>query len=71
MADHNQAGHFLDFHVVVVTTGGPANSERLPEADEVICDTVSRARRFPITPTSIVMVTRATQDFRFSLLGRG
>jgi xanthine dehydrogenase accessory factor len=68
---------FLDFHVVVLDDREEfADAERVPEADEVICDDFEVAlERYPITPnTSVVMVTRGHRQDELSLrkvLGRG
>ncbi len=68
---------FLDFHVVVLDDREEfANVERMPEADEVICDDYEAAiDRYPIdSNTYIVMVTRGHKQDEVSLrraLGRG
>lgn len=68
---------FLDFYVVVLDDREDfASSERLPEADEVICDDFEAAlERFPIdSNTSIVLVTRGHRQDELSLrkcVGRG
>ncbi|MBA4179938.1 MAG: hypothetical protein C0506_05050 [Anaerolinea sp.] len=68
---------FLDFHVAVIDDREDfANSERLPEADQVICDDYEAALdRFPIDAnTTIVMVTRGHKQDELALrhcLGRG
>jgi xanthine dehydrogenase accessory factor len=68
---------FLDFHVVVLDDREDfANSERLPEADEILCeDYESAIDRYPINAnTSIVMVTRGHKQDELALrhaLGRG
>lgn len=68
---------FLDFHVVVLDDREDfANVERMPEADEVICDDYEAAiDRYPIDAnTYIVMVTRGHKQDEVSLrraLGRG
>ena len=68
---------FLDFHVTVIDDREDfANSERIPEADEVICDDYEAALdRFSIDAnTSIVMVTRGHKQDELALrhcLGRG
>lgn len=67
----------LDFHVAVVDDREEfANAERIPDADEVICDDFEAALgRFPINAnTSVVMVTRGHKQDEVSLravLGRG
>jgi xanthine dehydrogenase accessory factor len=68
---------FLDFYVVVLDDREDfADPERLPEADEVICDDFETAlERFPIdSNTSIVLVTRGHRQDELSLrkcVGRG
>jgi len=68
---------FLDFHVVVLDDREDfADPERIPEADEVICDDFEAAlERFAITPnTWVVMVTRGHKQDELSLrkvIGRG
>ncbi len=68
---------FLDFHVAVLDDREDfANEERLPEADDVICDDYEAALdRFPINAnTSVVMVTRGHKQDELALrrcLGRG
>jgi len=68
---------FLDFYVAVLDDRDDfANEERLPEADEVICDDYEAAiDRFPIDAnTTIVLVTRGHKQDEISLrrcLGRG
>jgi xanthine dehydrogenase accessory factor len=68
---------FLDFHVAVLDDREDfADPERLPEADEVICDDFEAALdRYPIDAnTHIVMVTRGHKQDEMSLrrvLGRG
>lgn len=68
---------FLDFHVAVIDDREEfANSERIPEADEVICDDYEAALdRFTIDAnTSVVMVTRGHKQDELALrhcLGRG
>jgi xanthine dehydrogenase accessory factor len=68
---------FLDFHVVVLDDRDDfANEERIPEADQVICDDYETALdAFPIDAnTAIVMVTRGHKQDELSLrrcLGRG
>ena len=68
---------FLDFHVAVIDDREDfANAERLPEADEVICDDYEAALdRFDIgANTAIVMVTRGHKQDELALrhcLGRG
>ncbi len=68
---------FLDFHVAVLDDREDfANAERLPEADEVLCeDYESAIDRFPINAnTAIVMVTRGHKQDELALrrcLGRG
>jgi len=70
-------GDFLDFHVAVLDDREEfASDERLPEADQVICDDYEVAlEKFPIGPnTAIVMVTRGHKQDELSLrkcLGRG
>jgi xanthine dehydrogenase accessory factor len=67
----------LDFHVAVLDDREEfADPERVPEADEVICDDFEAALdRYPIGPnTSVVMVTRGHRQDEVSLrkvLGRG
>jgi xanthine dehydrogenase accessory factor len=68
---------FLDFHVVVLDDREDfANAERLPEADEILCEDYEAAiDRYPIGPnTSVVMVTRGHKQDELALrrvLGRG
>lgn len=68
---------FLDFHVAVLDDREDfADPERLPEADQVICDDYETAiDRFTINAnTSIVMVTRGHKQDELALrrcLGRG
>ncbi len=68
---------FLDFYVAVIDDREDfANEERLPEADEVICDDYEAALdRFAINSgTAIVMVTRGHKQDELALrrcLGRG
>ncbi|MFN0093669.1 MAG: XdhC family protein [Dehalococcoidia bacterium] len=68
---------FLDFHVAVLDDREEfADAERVPEADEVICDDFEAALdRYPIDAnTHIVMVTRGHKQDEMSLrrvLGRG
>jgi xanthine dehydrogenase accessory factor len=68
---------YLDFHVVVLDDREDfANDERLPEADQVMCEDYEVALdRFPIDPnTTIVLVTRGHRQDELSLrrcLGRG
>ena len=68
---------FLDFHVAIIDDREDyASAERLPEADEVICEDFEVALdRFPIdSNTCIVMVTRGHKQDELSLrkcLGRG
>jgi xanthine dehydrogenase accessory factor len=68
---------FLDFHVAILDDREDfADPERVPEADEVICDDFEEAlERYPIKPnTSVVMVTRGHKQDELSLrkvLGRG
>ncbi|MEX2080800.1 MAG: XdhC/CoxI family protein, partial [Dehalococcoidia bacterium] len=68
---------FLDFHVAVIDDREDfADPERLPEADEVICEDFETAMdRFPIgANTTIVLVTRGHKQDELSLrraLGRG
>lgn len=72
-----QLADFLDFHVAVIDDREEfANSERIPEADQVICDDYEAALdAFPIdSNTSIVLVTRGHKQDELSLrhcLGRG
>jgi xanthine dehydrogenase accessory factor len=67
----------LDYHVAVIDDREEfADAERLPEADEVICDDFEAAlNRYPINAnTTIVMVTRGHKQDELSLrccLGRG
>ncbi|MEO6397310.1 MAG: XdhC/CoxI family protein [Tepidiformaceae bacterium] len=68
---------FLDFHVAVLDDREDfASAERLPEADEVICDDYEAAiDRFPIDAnTTIVLVTRGHKQDELALrrcVGRG
>ncbi len=68
---------FLDFHVVVVDDREEfATAERVPEADEVICEDFATALDgYPVNVnTSIVLVTRGHKQDELSLrhcLGRG
>lgn len=68
---------FLDFHVVVIDDREDfADSEQVPEADEVICDDFETAiDNYPINAnTHVVMVTRGHRQDEVSLrhvLGRG
>ena len=68
---------FLDFHVAVLDDREDfANADRLPEADEVICDDYEAAiDRFPIDAnTTIVLVTRGHKQDELALrrcIGRG
>jgi len=68
---------FLDFHVAVLDDRDDfANAERIPEADQVICeDYATGLDAFPIDAnTSIVLVTRGHKQDEISLrhcLGRG
>jgi xanthine dehydrogenase accessory factor len=68
---------FLDFHVAVLDDREDfANEERLPEADQVICEDYEEAlEKFPIGPnTYITLVTRGHKQDELSLrkcLGRG
>ncbi|MEP7217082.1 MAG: XdhC family protein [Anaerolineaceae bacterium] len=68
---------FLDFHVAVLDDREDfANAERLPEADEIICDEYEPAiDRFAIDAnTTIVMVTRGHKQDELALrhcIGRG
>lgn len=68
---------FLDFHVVVLDDREDfANEERIPEADQVICEDFEEAlKAYPIGPNvSVVMVTRGHKQDELSLracLGRG
>ncbi len=67
----------LDFHVVVLDDRDDfAAAERIPEADEVICEDFEAAlARLPIGPNwTVVMVTRGHRQDQLSLrksLGRG
>jgi xanthine dehydrogenase accessory factor len=67
----------LDFHVAVLDDREEfASAERIPEADQVICDDFEAAlNEFPIDAnTAIVMVTRGHKQDELSLrrvLGRG
>lgn len=69
--------HFLDYYVAVVDDREEfADPEKIPEADEVICDDFERALdRFPLNAnTAVVMVTRGHKQDELSLrrvLGRG
>jgi xanthine dehydrogenase accessory factor len=69
--------NFLGFHVTVLDDREDfANAERLPEADEVICDDFEAVLdRYPIGPnTYIVLVTRGHKRDELALrrcLGRG
>jgi xanthine dehydrogenase accessory factor len=69
--------HFLGYHVAVLDDREDfADPEKLPDADEVICDDFEAALdRFPINAnTSIVLVTRGHKQDELSLrrcLGRG
>jgi xanthine dehydrogenase accessory factor len=73
----SKLGNFLDFYVAVIDDREEfADPERMPEADEVICDDYERALdRFAINAnTSIVLVTRGHKQDEESLrrcLGRG
>lgn len=68
---------FLDFHVAVLDDREDfANSENIPEADEILCEDFTTAiDRYPIDAnTSVVMVTRGHKQDEESLrrcLGRG
>ena len=68
---------FLDFHVAVLDDREEfASEERIPEADEVICDDFTAAlERFPIDAnTFVVLVTRGHKQDEISLracIGRG
>jgi xanthine dehydrogenase accessory factor len=68
---------FLDFHVAVLDDREDfANSENIPEADEILCEDFETAiDRYPIDAnTSIVMVSRGHKQDEVSLrrcLGRG
>ncbi len=68
---------FLDYYVAVLDDREDfADAEKIPEADEIICDDFEAAiDRFPINSnTSIVMVTRGHKQDEQSLrrsLGRG
>ena len=68
---------FLDFHVAVLDDREEfASEERIPEADEVICDDFTAAlERFPIDAnTYVVLVTRGHKQDEISLracIGRG
>ena len=68
---------FLDFHVAVLDDREDfANSENIPEADEILCEDFDAAiDRYPIDAnTSVVMVTRGHKQDEESLrrcLGRG
>lgn len=68
---------FLDFHVVVLDDREDfANEERLPEADQVLCEDFEEAlKAYPIGPNvAVVMVTRGHKQDELSLracLGRG
>ncbi len=68
---------FLDFHVAVLDDREDfANSENIPEADEILCEDFETAiDRYPIDAnTSVVMVTRGHKQDEESLrrcLGRG
>lgn len=68
---------FLDFHVAVLDDREDfANSENIPEADEILCEDFEEAiDRYPINAnTSIVMVSRGHKQDEISLrrcLGRG
>jgi xanthine dehydrogenase accessory factor len=68
---------FLDFEVAVLDDREEfADPERIPEADQVICEDFEGAlRRFPINAnTTVVMVTRGHKQDELSLrccLGRG
>jgi len=68
---------FLDFHVAILDDREEfASSERVPEADDVICEDFEEAlRKYPIGPsTYITLVTRGHKQDELSLrtcLGRG
>lgn len=68
---------FLDYHVVVLDDRDDfANEERIPEADQVICEDFEEAlKAYPINANvSVVMVTRGHKQDELSLracLGRG
>lgn len=68
---------FLDFHVAILDDREDyASEERVPEADEVICDDFEAALgRYPIGPnTHITLVTRGHKQDELALrkcLGRG
>jgi xanthine dehydrogenase accessory factor len=72
-----QLADFLDFHVVVIDDREEfANAERIPEADEIICEDYETAlERYPLgANTSVVMVTRGHRQDELALrkcLGRG
>jgi xanthine dehydrogenase accessory factor len=72
-----QLADMLDFHVAVLDDREEfANAERIPEADEILCEDFEEALgRYPIGPnTSVVMVTRGHKQDELSLrkvLGRG
>ncbi|MCC6266256.1 MAG: XdhC family protein [Dehalococcoidia bacterium] len=68
---------FLDFHVAILDDRDDfASSERVPEADEVLCEDFEEAlKKYPIGPsTYITLVTRGHKQDELSLrtcLGRG
>ncbi len=72
-----QLADFLDFHVAVLDDREDfANSERIPEADQILCEDFEEAlEKFPIDAnTYITMVTRGHKQDELSLrkcLGRG
>jgi xanthine dehydrogenase accessory factor len=72
-----QLADFLDFHVAVLDDREDfANAERIPEADEILCEDYEEALdRYPITSsTYITLVTRGHKQDELSLrkcLGRG
>lgn len=72
-----QLADFLDFHVAILDDREDfANSERVPEADQVICEDYEEAlEKFPIDGnTYITLVTRGHKQDELSLrkcLGRG
>lgn len=72
-----QLADFLDFHVAVLDDREDfANAERIPEADQILCEDFEEAlEKFPIDAnTYITMVTRGHKQDELSLrkcLGRG
>ncbi len=72
-----QLADFLDFHVAVLDDREDfANAERIPEADEILCEDYEEAlERYPInSSTYITLVTRGHKQDEISLrkcLGRG